>query len=83
MDSSNNQPSNEEDATAPPRDSKCKKRKGRGSTTLPEITKNRSAGVKIVVEYDDDGNPIGKDGSKFVSYLGVLARTMVPIVHEK
>lgn len=82
MDSSNNQANNEEGAPASPRDSQGKKRKGRGSTTLPEITKNKSVGIRIVVQYDEQGRPVGKDQPKFVSYLGVLARTMVPVIHK-
>ncbi|KAH7853541.1 hypothetical protein Vadar_003777 [Vaccinium darrowii] len=40
-----------------------------------------SSGVKKVIEYNDKGHPIGENSKKYASYLGVLARTMVPISH--
>lgn len=82
MDFSDGEDNYEEDAPASPRDSQGKKRKGRGSTTLPEIIKNKSARIRIVIQYDDMGRPVGKDQPKFVSYLGVLARTMVPVIYK-
>ena len=53
--------------------------KHRGMTTKPEITKNKSKGVKFSVKYNARGTPIGKNSANLTSYLGVLARTMVPI----
>ena len=56
-----------------------KQKKFRGSTMKPNITKNKSKGVKINVDYNDDGIEIGDGSIQLVSYLGVLARTMVPV----
>ena len=43
----------------------------------PNITKKKSKGVKINIDYNDDGIEIGDGSIQLVSYLGVLARTMV------
>ena len=45
----------------------------------PNITKNKSKGVKIIIDYNDGGIEIGDGYIQLVSYLGVLARTMVPV----
>ena len=45
----------------------------------PNITKNKSKGVKINIDYNDDGIEIGDGSIQLVSYLSVLARTMVPV----
>ncbi|OVA10845.1 hypothetical protein BVC80_7577g2 [Macleaya cordata] len=58
------------------------KRNVRGSTTLPHIT-NTKTRVRKVVEYNEHGQPIGQFSAELASYMGVLARQMVPIVHEK
>ncbi|XP_028096032.1 uncharacterized protein LOC114295933 [Camellia sinensis] len=68
----------EEDARLSP--IKSKKRKGRGSTTLPGIIKAESSGVQKIIHYNEFGQPIGE--VQYPSYLGVLARTMVPIVYK-
>ncbi|KAH7838044.1 hypothetical protein Vadar_021409 [Vaccinium darrowii] len=82
MDSENNQPSNEDNTTPFSIDPKKKKRKGRGSTRLPNVIKDRSSGVKKVIDYDDIGRPKGRNRPQFASYLGVLARTMVSIDYK-
>ncbi|RVW33041.1 hypothetical protein CK203_101238 [Vitis vinifera] len=53
----------------------------RGPTIKPEIAKKRSEGVKIDIQYNDDGEGVGEGYVQLVSYLGVLARTMVPVYH--
>lgn len=82
MDSDDNQPCDEENITQSSTGPECKKRKGRGSTRLPDVIKDRSLGVKKVISYDDKGRPTGKNRAKLSSYLGVLARTMVPLSHK-
>lgn len=79
MGSSQNLPINGQDAVSSPDPTrkKRKNRRGRGSTFLPDIIKDRSSGIRKVVKYNRRGQPIGSE--KFSSYLGVLARTMVPI----
>lgn len=46
------------------------------------IIKNRSKGIKLPVKYNLDGIFIGDSAVHLTSYLGVLARTMVPIRYE-
>ncbi|RVX18427.1 hypothetical protein CK203_006309 [Vitis vinifera] len=43
------------------------------------IIKNRSKGVKLVIKYNPDGIYVGQAFVHLTSFLGVLARTMVPI----
>ncbi|XP_058185923.1 uncharacterized protein LOC131303148 [Rhododendron vialii] len=74
---------NEEDLTASPKKQQSKKRKSRGSTTLPDIIKAKSSGVKKVIQYNEKGQPTGVNRAKYASYLGVLARTLVPISCHK
>lgn len=71
--------SDEEDNTSPSKNQQRKKTKSRGSTTPPDIIKARCSGVKKVIEYNERGQPIGVNRAKYANYLGVLARTMVPI----
>ena len=52
----------------------------RGPTIKFEIAK-KSSGVKIDIQYNDDGEEVGEGYVQLVSYLGVLARTMVPTYH--
>ncbi|XP_059590774.1 uncharacterized protein LOC100261851 isoform X3 [Vitis vinifera] len=58
------------------------KRKYRGMTRKHMIIKNRSKGVKLPVKYNLDGIFIGESTVHLTSYLGVLARTMVPIRYK-
>lgn len=58
------------------------KRKYRGMARKHMIIKNRSKGVKLLVKYNLDGIFIGESVVHLTSYLGVLARTMVPIRYE-
>ncbi|RVX18748.1 hypothetical protein CK203_006965 [Vitis vinifera] len=58
------------------------KRKYRGMTRKHMIIKNRSKGVKLPVKYNLDGIFIGESAVHLTSYLGVLARTMVPIRYK-
>ena len=46
------------------------------------IIKNRSKGVKLSIKYNLDGIFIGELVVHLTSYLGVLARTMVPIRYK-
>ena len=43
------------------------------------ISKNRSKGIKLTVKYNVDGVYVEQAVVHLISYLGVLARTMVPI----
>ncbi|RVW76430.1 hypothetical protein CK203_056884 [Vitis vinifera] len=53
----------------------------KGPTVKLEIAIKRSEGVKIDIQYNDEGEGVGEGYVQLVSYLGVLARTMVPIYH--
>ncbi|RVW67500.1 hypothetical protein CK203_063103 [Vitis vinifera] len=55
------------------------KRRCRGITRKSMIIKNRSKGVKLVIKYNPDGIYVGQASVHLTSFLGVLARTMVPI----
>ena len=37
--------------------------------------------MKIDIQYNDDGQVVGKGYVQLVTYLGVLARTMVKVYH--
>ena len=52
----------------------------RGPTIKFEIAK-KSSGVKIDIQYNDDGEGVGEGYVQLVSYLGMLARTMVLANH--
>ncbi|RVW80061.1 hypothetical protein CK203_052395 [Vitis vinifera] len=58
------------------------KRKYKGMTRKHMIIKNRSKGVKLPVKYNLDGIFIRESAVHLTSYLGVLARTMVPIRYK-
>ena len=53
----------------------------RGPTVKPKIAKKRSEGVKIDIQYNDDGEGVGEGYVQLVSYLGVLTQTMVSVYH--
>ena len=55
------------------------KRNYRGMTQKCTIIKNRSRGIKLLIKYNKDGIFVGDASVHLTSYLGVLARTMVPI----
>ncbi|KAL6325287.1 hypothetical protein AAG906_023132 [Vitis piasezkii] len=46
------------------------------------LIKNRSKGIKLSIKYNLDGIFIGESVVHLTSYLGVLARTMVPITYK-
>ena len=57
-------------------------RKSRGMTRKVMVIKNRSKGLKFLIKYNQDGIFIGDTSVYLTSYLGVLARTMVPIRYK-
>ncbi|KAI3949450.1 hypothetical protein MKX01_000098 [Papaver californicum] len=58
------------------------KRNVRGPTLLPHIFNTNTRNRKVI-EYNEHGQPVGQFSSELASYMGVLARQMVPIVHGK
>lgn len=59
----------------------CNKKKTRGATTMPEITRCSSQGKRKVVEYNDSGQPIGVNAAKLKSFLGSCVHHHVPITY--
>lgn len=54
----------------------------RNSVTMPRMTTCRILKKRLTVEFDKDGTPIGKNGDALQSYIGVLARSKIPISIE-
>ncbi|RVW24082.1 hypothetical protein CK203_091324 [Vitis vinifera] len=54
-------------------------KKYRGTTRKSMIIRNRNRGIKLVIKYNVDGIYVRESSVHLTSYLGVLARTMVPI----
>ncbi|CAL2256772.1 unnamed protein product [Prunus armeniaca] len=55
----------------------------RGINTISHVVKRKIHKIKPVVEYNKSGRPHGKAAIKMQSYIGVLARIRVPLVHKK
>ena len=58
------------------------KKKHRRMTRKSMLIKNRSKGIKLSIKYNLDDIFIGESVVHLTSYLGVLARTMVPITYK-
>ncbi|KAK4858992.1 hypothetical protein QYF36_024953 [Acer negundo] len=54
----------------------------RGLTTKAKIIKNRSEGIKLVLQYNDMGVMVGEVKTDLVSIIGILARTSIPITYD-
>ncbi|KAK1550803.1 hypothetical protein Q3G72_025108 [Acer saccharum] len=54
----------------------------RALTTKAKIIKNRSEGIKPVVQYNDMGVMVGEVKTDLVSIIGILARTTIPITYD-
>ncbi|KAL6223071.1 hypothetical protein ACLB2K_006461 [Fragaria x ananassa] len=50
--------------------------------TMARVTKRLIRGIKLPIESDDRGTPIGKNAADTQSYIGVLARTAIPIIFD-
>ena len=59
-----------------------KPKRDRGPSTLDRIAKMRALGKKIEVELNPDGVPLGENGKDLKSYLGIVARDVVPITYK-
>ncbi|PRQ35394.1 putative transposase, Ptta/En/Spm, plant [Rosa chinensis] len=51
----------------------------RGMITMSLITNRLIRGKKLTVKFNDKGEPVGKVANEMKSYIGVLARTKIPI----
>ena len=58
------------------------KKKHRGMTRKSMLIKNRTKGIKLSIKYNLNGIFIGELVVHLTSYLGILARTMVPITYK-
>ncbi|CAL9024675.1 unnamed protein product [Prunus brigantina] len=56
---------------------------GRGMSTMPRVVKRKLQKIKPVVEYNKRGKGIGQAHIEMQSYIGVLARSAVPLVDKK
>ncbi|CAL9006430.1 unnamed protein product [Prunus brigantina] len=56
---------------------------GRGMSTMPRVVKRKIQKIKPVVEYNKRGKGIGQAHIEMQSYIGVLARSRVPLVDKK
>ncbi|KAI5312268.1 hypothetical protein L3X38_041441 [Prunus dulcis] len=56
---------------------------GRGMSTMPRVVKRKLQKLRPIVEYNKRGKGIGQAHSEMQSYIGVLARSRVPLVDKK
>ncbi|KAI5324828.1 hypothetical protein L3X38_033901 [Prunus dulcis] len=56
---------------------------GRGMSTMPRVAKRKLQKLRPIVEYNKRGKGIGQAHSEMQSYIGVLARSRVPLVDMK
>ncbi|KAL0543801.1 hypothetical protein IC582_018906 [Cucumis melo] len=61
--------------------SKNEKKKTRGLTLMHDVTRIKSTGEKIVVEYNENGIPIGENEHKLQSFIGSCVHHHIPITH--
>ncbi|KAL0559482.1 hypothetical protein IC582_004093 [Cucumis melo] len=61
--------------------SKNEKKKIRGLTLMHDVTRIKSTGEKTVVEYNENGIPIGENGHKLQSFIGSCVHHHIPITH--
>ncbi|KAL0546957.1 hypothetical protein IC582_016876 [Cucumis melo] len=62
-------------------ESSTQKRK-RGPTEMKEITRARSEGQKLVIQYNELGQAIGQNATKLKSFTGTTVRFHVPIIYS-
>ncbi|XP_040367479.1 uncharacterized protein LOC112180552 [Rosa chinensis] len=51
----------------------------RGMVTMSRITNRLIRGKRLTVKFNEKGEPVGKAAKEMQSYIGVLARTKIPI----
>ncbi|KAI5343424.1 hypothetical protein L3X38_011300 [Prunus dulcis] len=56
---------------------------GRGMSTMPRVVKRKHQKLRPIVEYNKRGKGIGQAHSEMQSYIGVFARSRVPLVDKK
>lgn len=55
------------------------KLKKRGVVTMSRVSKRVALGKRMIVDFNAEGNPVGKGATEMQSYIGVLARMRVPV----
>ncbi|KAI5343842.1 hypothetical protein L3X38_011718 [Prunus dulcis] len=56
---------------------------GRGMSTMPRVVKRKLQKLRPIVEYNKRGKGIVQAHSEMQSYIGVLARSRIPLVDKK
>ncbi|XP_040368433.1 uncharacterized protein LOC112190008 [Rosa chinensis] len=72
----------EEENHASEDDLSSDEKKGRGPTFMSDIIHGRSKGARMEVTYNKKGQPIGLGGKRLATFIGVMARTTIPITYE-
>jgi hypothetical protein len=54
----------------------------RGPTLMSDIIHGRSKGARMEVTYNKRGQPIGLGGKRLATFIGVMARTTIPITYD-
>ncbi|CAL2256749.1 unnamed protein product [Prunus armeniaca] len=54
-----------------------------GIKRMSHVVKRKIQKIKLVVEYNKSSRPHGKAAIEMQSYIGILARTRVPLVDKK
>ncbi|KAA0045609.1 uncharacterized protein E6C27_scaffold243G001190 [Cucumis melo var. makuwa] len=57
-------------------------KKKRGPTEMKEITRARSKGQRLVIEFNELGQAIGQNATKLKSFIGTIVRFHVPITYS-
>ncbi|XP_062014615.1 uncharacterized protein LOC133731201 [Rosa rugosa] len=57
-------------------------KKRRGPTLMSDIIHGRCKGARMEVTYNKKGQPIGLGGKRLATFIGVMARTTIPITYE-
>ncbi|KAL0536778.1 hypothetical protein IC582_025739 [Cucumis melo] len=60
---------------------KPKQQRKRGPTIMFDVTRVRSEGERKLVEYNEDGVPIGENGVKLNSFIGSCVHYHIPIIY--
>ncbi|TYK31614.1 uncharacterized protein E5676_scaffold12478G00010 [Cucumis melo var. makuwa] len=68
-------------ATPNEREESSTQKRKRGPTEMKEITRARSEGQRLVIEYNELGQPIGQNATKLKSFIGTTVRFHVSITY--
>ncbi|KAL0548752.1 hypothetical protein IC582_013220 [Cucumis melo] len=54
----------------------------RGPTTMSELASVRNSGQKLLIQFNEHGQPVGATSKKMQSYIGVCVRQQIPITYN-